>query len=178
MRIITLRLGNAGQELLCESAYVSLAIIGRGDAGRGRALDAGQRSFVGLNPTYGADEIGQRARLVKKSSTLVLDQFGNPGDGRSKHKFFVSHGLHQNHRDSFALAGHDDQVGVAVIALKFGARHVTDQVNTLLESQGRNLVFESPAFRPLADDPADKVETLVAKRGAGLDEKAIILDPM
>src|SRR5260370_25441743 len=110
-----------------------MANIGSGDAGRGRVLDSGEGSFVGLNPTDGTDEIGQRAWLVKKSSTLVLDQFGNPGDGRSQHEFFVSHGFHQNYWDSFALAGHDNQVGVTVVAGKVGARHLTDQVNTPLE---------------------------------------------
>src|SRR6266849_882793 len=178
MRMISVRWGNSGQELLRKSAQISLAIVGSGDAGRGRALDPGQGSFVGLNPPDGADEIGQRARLVKKSSALVLDQFGNAGDGRSQHKFFVSHGLHQDHRNSFAPAGHHDQVGVAVVAGKVGAGHVTDQGNTPLEPQRHDLAFESRALRPLADDPAEEVETLVAKRGASLDEKAIVLYPM
>src|SRR6266849_3137697 len=178
MRMVTVRWGNSGQELLRKSAYISLAIVGSGDAGRGRALDSGQGSFVGLNPPDGADEIWQRARLVKKSSALVLDQFGNAGDRRRQHELFVSHGLHQDHRNSFAPAGHDDQVGVAVVAGKIGARHVTDQGNTPLEPQRHDLAFESRALRPLADDPTEEVETLVAKHGAGLDEKAIVLYPM
>ena len=37
---------------------------------------------------------------------------------------------------------------------------------------------QRPAIRPFADNPADKVEALVAERGAGLDEKAIIFYPM
>src|SRR5260370_38475604 len=178
MGMVTARWGDSGQELLRKSAQISLAIIGSGDAGRGGALDSGQGSFVGLNPPDGADEIGQRAGLVKKSSALVIDQFGNPGDRRRQHELFVSHGLHQDYRDSFAPAGHDDQVGVAVVAGKISARHVTDQGNAPLEPQRHNLAFESRALRPLTDDPAEKVETLVAKRGAGLDEKAIVLYPM
>src|SRR5216683_7994260 len=128
MRMVNLRLGNAGQELLRKGTQISLAIIGSGDAGRGRVLDSGEGSFVGLNPTDGTDEIGQRAWLVKKSSTLVLDQFGNSGDRWRQHESFVSHGFHQDYRDSFALAGHYDQVGVAVIAGKVGARDLADQV--------------------------------------------------
>src|SRR5208282_1704826 len=84
----------------------------------------------------------------------------------------------QDHRDTFALAGQDDQVGVAVIAGKIGARHVTNQVNAPLEPQRRNLAFESRAIRSLADDPADEIEALIAQRGAGLDEEAIVLDSM
>src|SRR6266446_702323 len=133
MRMVNLRLGNAGQELFRKGTKISLAIIGSGDAGRGRVLDSGQGSLVGLNPTDGADEVGQRAWLVKKSSSLVLDEFGNSGDGRSEHKFFVSHGLHQHYGDPLAFAGHDDEVGVAVVAGKVGPRHLTDQVNTSLE---------------------------------------------
>src|SRR4029077_4059733 len=97
-------------------------------------LDSGEGSFVGLNPTDGADEVGQRDWLVKKSSALMLDQFGNSGDRWRQHEFFVSHGLHHNYRDAFAFAGHDNQVGVAVVAGKVDARHLTDQVNTPLEA--------------------------------------------
>src|SRR5208282_1093812 len=178
MRIITFRLGNAGQELLGKSAQISLAIVGGGDTGRGRALDSGQGSLVALNPTDGADEIGQRAGLVKESGALVLDQLGNPGDLRSQHQLFVSHGFHQDHRDSFTLAGHHDQVGVPVIAGKVGAGHLTDQVNTSLESQRCNLTFKIWALGSLADNPAEEVDTLVTKLGAGLDEKAIVLHAM
>src|SRR5208282_230999 len=141
-------------------------------------LDSGQGSLVGLNPSDGADEIGQRAGLVEKSSALVLDQFRNSGDRRSQHQFFVSHSLHQDHGDSFALAGHDDQVGVAVIAGQVGAGHAADQINTPLQPQRYNLAFESRALRSLADDPAEKVDTLVAKCGAGLDEEWIVLHAM
>src|SRR6266403_1672541 len=158
MRMVNLRLGNAGQELFRKGTKISLAIIGSGDAGRGRVLDSGQGSFVGLNPTDGADEVGQRTWLVKKSSTLVLDEFGNSGDGRRQHKFFVSHGFHQHNRYSFALAGHDDQVGIPVVAGKVGARHLTDQVNTPLEPRRHNLALESRALRPFADDPAEEIE--------------------
>src|SRR6266478_4018905 len=178
MRMVNLRLGNAGQELFRKGTKISLAIIGSGDAGRGRVLDSGEGSFVGLNPTDGADEVGQRAWLVKKSSALVLDQFGNSGDGRRQHQFFVSHGFHQHYWDSLAFAGHYDQVGVAVVAGKVGARHLTDQVNTPLEPRRHNLTFESRALRPLADDPAEEVETLVAKRGASLDQEAVVLHLM
>src|SRR6266403_3450615 len=178
MRMVNLRLGNAGQELFRKGTKISLAIIGRGDAGRGRVLDSGQGSFVGLNPTDGADEVGQRAWLVKKSSALVLDQFGNSGDRWREHQFFVSHGFHQDYWDPFALAGHDDQVGIAVVSGKFGARHLTDQVNTPLEPRRHNLAFERWALRPFADDPAEEVEALVAKRGARLDQEAIVLHLM
>src|SRR4029077_6778834 len=117
-------------------------------------LDSREGSFVGLNPTDGADEVGQRAWLVKKSSALVLDQFGNSGDRWSQHEFFVSHGFHQNYRNAFAFAGHDDQLEEAVVAGKVGPRHLTDQVNTPLEPRCHNLAFESRALRPFADDPA------------------------
>src|SRR5271157_6414376 len=141
-------------------------------------LDSAQGSLVGLNPTDGADEVRQRTGLIKKSSALVLDQFGDPGDGRSEHKFFVGHGLHQDYRDSFALAGHDDEVGVAVMAGKVGARHVTEKVNTPFEPRRHDLAFEGRAIWPLADDPADEIEALIAQRGAGLDKEAIILHSM
>ena len=88
----------------------------------------------------------------------------------------MSHGLHQDHRDSFALAGHDDQVGVAVIAGKVGARNMADQANTALQSQRRYLFLESLALGAIAGDPAEQIEALVAKGGAGVDEKGIVLD--
>src|ERR1700687_2056199 len=175
MRMVNLRLGNAGQELLGKGTKISLAIIGSGNAGRGRVLDSGQGSFVGLNPTDGADEVGQRAWLIKKSGALVLDEFRNSCDRWRQHQLFVSHGFHQHYGYSFALAGHDDEVGVAVIAGKVGPRHLTDQVNTSLEPRCHNLAFESRALRPFADDPAEEVEALVTKRGASLDKKAIVL---
>src|SRR3981081_4621748 len=90
----------------------------------------------------------------------------------------MSHSFHQHYRDSFALAGHDDEVGVAVVAGKVGARHLTDQVNMSLGPQPHNLAFESRALRPFADDPAEEVEALFAKRGASLDKEAIVLHLM
>src|SRR5208283_1394569 len=61
---------------------------------------------------------------------------------------------------------------------KIGMRHVADQVNTIFELLGHNLAFKSCPFRPLAYDPADKVETSVAKRGAPLEEKMMVLHAM
>src|SRR5271168_2738337 len=133
MRIFTVRWGDTGQELLRESAYISLAVIGSGDAGRGRALDSGEGSLVGLNPTNGADEVGERSGFIQKSSALVLDQFGDSGDRGSEDEFLVRHRLHQHYGDSLAFAGHHDQVGVTVIAGKVGAEQVTDQVNAAFQ---------------------------------------------
>jgi hypothetical protein len=47
-----------------------------------------------------------------------------------------------------------------------------------LQAQRRNLAFQSGALGTLADDPAKKVETLVAKGGTGLDQECIVLDGM
>ena len=90
----------------------------------------------------------------------------------------MSHGLHEDHRYSFTLTSHDHQVGIAVIAGKVGARHLTDKVHTPLKPRHHNLALQSWALRTLADDPAEEVETLIAKRGASLDQKGIILHRM
>ena len=50
---------------------------------------------------------------------------------------------------------------------------MTDQVDTVFDPQLFNLAFQSRAFRALADDPANEVKTLIAKRGAGFDEKVM-----
>src|ERR1700690_1182088 len=178
MRIVTVRRLKAGDKLLRERAQIALAIIGSGDGCRGSMLYFGQGRPIGLNPSLGVDKIWQEAGFIKKPGALVLHQLRNAGDCRRQHQLSVSHGLHQNHRYPFALAGHDDQVGIAVVAGKVSARHVADQIDMCLESKPRNLPFESRTLRSLAHNPASKVEPLVAQRGAGLNEEAMVLNGM
>ena len=64
----------------------------------------------------------------------MFDEFRNPGDGRREHKLFVRHSLHQNHRDSFALAGQHNEIGLAVISEQMNRGQVTDQVNAILKA--------------------------------------------
>src|SRR5277367_2323938 len=171
MRMVTLRLWNAGQELFRESAEISLAVIGRSDTGGSRSLDSSQRTLVLPNPGDGAYKVRKRSGLIKKSGAAVINKFGNAGNRGSEHKPLVGHAFHQDDGNPLTLAGHYHQVGIAVVAGKIRARHMTDQVNTPLQAQHRDLVFKRRPLRPLANDPAKEVESLVAKLCTGLDQE-------
>ena len=98
--MIITRLSYACQKLVRKIAEVSLAVIRSGNAGRGRALNLRHCTLVRLNPAHGADEIGDRARLVEKTRALVVNQLGDPRDRRCQHEPSVSHRFHQHHKPS------------------------------------------------------------------------------
>ena len=129
-----------------------------------------------MNPAHGIDETGKGTGIVQKTGSFLFDKLGNASDVRSEHQFLVRHGFHQNHRHTLALAGHDYEIGVLVIARKLGAGHVADKVNAALETQLHDLALEGAALGAVADDPAEEIESFGPEHGASLDEKAIVLD--
>jgi len=116
--------------------------------------------------------------LIKKAGLLVLDKFGNARNIRSQHQLLLRHRFHQNNGNPLAFAGNRHQIGIAVIGGEVGAGHVSGQVNVPSQPQLPDLSFQSAPLRPLAHDPAEKVESLFAERRTGSNEKVIVLYPV
>ena len=74
----------------------------------------------------------------------------------------MGHRFHQDHGDSFALAGHDDKVGVAVVSGQIVVAQVSDEVDAVFEAELHDPAFESRPLGALASDPAEEVKASFA----------------
>ena len=169
------RAGDAFQKMVSETAQVALAVVVGGDAGGGGAADLGEGRSAVENPTQDVEEIAHGAGLIEETGAYVFDQLRNSSDRRSQNQLLAGHRFHQHNGNAFARTGQHHQAGAPVIVGELVPWDVAEQTNLCLELQGLDLALQGRPFRPFAGNPAAEVAALIAKCGARLDQKPVIL---